>query len=220
MTVIKPELFNSRSFIYRKHQDAEFTEVSDGAQILSYSDENHAASSLVDLSVSARFGIRGPNAGEAIVTAGLPQPEKPNSLSVSDSGIMILRLGNNEYWCLALPQGSADLDSLQASVSGEGVYPVYCHDSHAWLAMAGDHQADILAKVCGVDLRTESFSSGEVAMTSVARVGAIICHHQFDGEKVFSILSDSASAGYLWDALLDAMTEFNGKPAGQNILMS
>ena len=220
MSVIKPELFNSRSFIYRNHEEAEFTEVCGAAQVLSYNEQSVPSVGLIDLSVRARFGIRGPKAGEALIAAGLPQPEKANSLSISDNGIMVLRLGTREYWLMALPQASSDMDALQKQLSGEGVYPVYCHDSHAWLAMAGDHLADILAKLCGVDLRPESFAPGEVVMTSVARVGGIICHHQIDGMSVFSILSDSASAGYLWDALLDAMGEFNGAPAGQEMLVT
>jgi sarcosine oxidase subunit gamma len=219
MSVIKPELFNSRSFIYRNHKQAEFTEVCGAAQVLNYSEQSNPSVGLVDLSVRARFGIRGSKAGEALIAAGLPLPEKANSLSISDKGIMVLRLGLSEYWLLALPDVSTNLDDLQQQLCGEGIYPVYCHDSYAWLAMAGDHLADILAKLCGVDLRPDSFAPGDVVMTSIARVGGIICHHRIGEMSVFSILSDSASSGYFWEALLDAMAEFDGVPAGQEMLM-
>jgi sarcosine oxidase subunit gamma len=37
---------------------------------------------------------------------------------------------------------------------------------------------------------------------------------------VFHLLADSASADYLWEALLDAMAEFGGAPVGLAALRS
>jgi sarcosine oxidase, subunit gamma len=34
----------------------------------------------------------------------------------------------------------------------------------------------------------------------------------------FHLLGDSASAGYMWDCLLDAMAEFGGHPVGLAVL--
>ncbi|RTE67426.1 sarcosine oxidase [Amphritea opalescens] len=224
MSLITPEQFDSRSFIYRKHQQAEFIEVAGAAQVLSYKEQSLQGQSgpdmgLTDLSVLPRFGLRGPAAGDALVAAGLLQPEKPNTLTLSDEGLMVLRLGYNEYWLLAVPGATVDLQALEQQLTSPGIYPVYCHDSYAWLVMSGDHLADVMAKVCAVDLREQSFASGDLVMTSLARVSGIICHHQMAGKSVFSIFSDSASAGYLWDALLDAMGEFNGAPSGQHSLI-
>ncbi|WP_417225473.1 sarcosine oxidase subunit gamma [Amphritea sp.] len=229
MSLITPEQFDSRSFIYRKHQQAEYIEVAGAAQVLSYEGQsaqgegaqgqNDPDIGLTDLSVLPRFGLRGPAAGDALVAAGLLQPEKPNTLTLSDEGLMVLRLGYNEYWLLAVPDATVDLSALEQQLTGPGIYPVYCHDSYAWLVMSGDHLADVMAKVCAVDLREKNFSLGDLVMTSLARVSGVICHHQMAGKPVFSIFSDSASAGYLWDALLDAMGEFNGTPVGQNSLL-
>ncbi|MDO6564998.1 sarcosine oxidase subunit gamma family protein [Amphritea sp. 1_MG-2023] len=219
MSVITPEAFDSRSFIYRQHQQAEFTEVAGAAQVSSYKGQSHSAMGLTDLSVLPRFGLRGPAAGEALIAAGLLHPEQPNSLTVADDGVMVLRLGYNEYWLLALPGAEVDLTALEQQLIGPGIYPVYCHDSFAWMVMSGDHLADVLAKVCAVDLSEACFKSGDLVMTSLARVSGVICHHQMADKHVFSIFSDSASASYLWDALLDAMGEFDGAPAGQNILI-
>lgn len=219
MSLITPEQFDSRSFIYRKHQQAQFAEVAGAAQVLSYQGQRFPEMGLTDLSVLPRFGLRGPAAADALVAAGLLPPEKPNTLTLSDEGLMVLRLGYTEYWVLAVPGATVDLPALEQQLSGPGIYPVYCHDSFAWLVMSGDHLADVMAKVCAVDLREQNFASGDLVMTSLARVSGVICRHQMAGKNVFSIFSDSASAGYLWDALLDAMDEFNGAPAGQNSLI-
>jgi sarcosine oxidase subunit gamma len=42
--------------------------------------------------------------------------------------------------------------------------------------------------------------------------------HKVNKIPVFSILSDSSSAEYLWDSLLDAMNEFNGHVVGTDAL--
>ena len=39
-------------------------------------------------------------------------------------------------------------------------------------------------------------------------------HHEVNGIACFSILCDSAAAEYLWDCLLDAMSEFGGEAVG------
>jgi sarcosine oxidase subunit gamma len=68
----------------------------------------------------------------------------------------------------------------------------------------------MLAKLCGVDLAADQFANGAAAQTSVARLWAIVIRHDIAETISFSILAESASAEYLWDCLIDAMTEFSG----------
>jgi len=53
-----------------------------------------------------------------------------------------------------------------------------------------------------------------VAQTSLARVNAIILRNDLATTTCLFILSDVSFAEYLWDALLDAMVEFEGCPVG------
>ncbi len=53
-----------------------------------------------------------------------------------------------------------------------------------------------------------------MVQTSVARLNAIVVNACMATLPVFHLLCDRASAHYLWGALLDAMDEFGGKPAG------
>jgi len=53
---------------------------------------------------------------------------------------------------------------------------------------------------------------------SVARENAVIVRYEENEVYVFLILSDSSSAIYLWDSLLDAMSEFNGHIIGLDSL--
>lgn len=219
MTVIRPELFNHRSAIYREQSDAEFTEVSGAALAQTIGGKSAQGMGLVDLSVLPRFGIRGPGA-EAVLTANsLPVPG-PNSMQTTSEGLTVLRLGNTEFWLVALPGSAAigKMDSLQSAMQGERCYPIYCQDSHAWFALAGDEIAEVMAKLCAVDLRPQSFAADQIVMSSVGRINSIVCNHQAE-QPWFSIFSDSASAAYLWNVLLDAIDEFDGQACGQQLLI-
>jgi sarcosine oxidase subunit gamma len=76
----------------------------------------------------------------------------------------------------------------------------------------------MFSKICGVDLRTHKFTSGDIAQTSVAKTNAVVIRHDLGSTPVFYILSDISGVEFLWDCLLDAMTEYNGYPVGVSAL--
>jgi len=230
MTTLIPEMFNNRSLLYRRYDELnpQYLELANGA-IANYSSadcssadsaEQLARSALIDLSLLPRLGFRGTNAATYLQQSGLELPERPNQSVAGNHGEQILRLSKQEYWVLGnLQSDNQWLNQLSlASLPTERCYKLFCQDSHAWLMLTGRHLADIMAKVCGVDLRASVFPTGAIAQTSVARVNAIIISHQVNGIAAFSILSDSASAEYLWGALLDAMQEFEGQVVGYSAL--
>ena len=72
----------------------------------------------------------------------------------------------------------------------------------------------MFAKLCGVDLRPAKFPDLAIAQTSVAWLSAIVLRDDRGGTPAYHLLADSAAAAYLWDCLVDAMAEFDGRPAG------
>ncbi|MCY1308595.1 hypothetical protein D9M70_586140 [compost metagenome] len=80
--------------------------------------------------------------------------------------------------------------------------------------------AEVMAKVCGVDLRPEAFPVGAVAQTSAARINVIVINAGTGERPHFHILCDRASLEYFHGALLDAMDEFDGQPVGLEALLS
>ncbi|EPJ48318.1 MAG: hypothetical protein OFPI_29950 [Osedax symbiont Rs2] len=197
--ITSENISDKRSLLYRcyQQQPAALTAEIDVAQL-----------SLHDFSVKLRYGFRGPQARTVLSSAKIALPSAANSLCATVNGELVLRLSNSEYWLLH-PQVSGQ-QALLDSQSSEQCYSLFCQDSHAWLVLAGPNIARVMAKLCAVDLRENAFPLGAVAQTSVARVNAIIAHHRLADSAVFSILSDSASASYLWDAIQDAMQEFKG----------
>lgn len=223
MTAITPESFSKRSFVYRKLKGAEFVEQAGAALARDFYNGRDQAekAGLLDLSVLPRTGFRGLNAAEHLQAAGLPVPAKPNQAEQSANGELVLRLSQKEFWVLGNPQDAgAGVEALQERGLPESdCYGLYCQDSHGWMTLTGTSLPQIMAKVCGVDLREENFPQGSIAQTSAARINVIVVHHEINGVPCFSVLSDSASAEYLWDSLLDAMQEFGGEVIGAKALI-
>ncbi|MGB1237695.1 MAG: sarcosine oxidase subunit gamma family protein [Pseudomonadales bacterium] len=192
MQTSQTHLTTARSLLYRSSQGA--------------STPTGAAVALRDFSLNLRYGFRGPSAQAYLQDADLSVPSQPNCALATPGGQQVLRLSNTEFWVIH-PE-STQTQPLLDTADGEGCYSLYNRDSHAWLVLSGCEISSVMAKLCAVDLRTEHFALGAIAQTSVARVNAIVVHHELEGESVFSLFSDSASASYLWSALQDAMGEF------------
>lgn len=220
MSGVSPESYIKRSLTYQLHDTAVFTERNNVGIIAGFgssvSSEQLENCSLVDLSGLMRTGLRGAATERLLAQEQLPFPDGPNQMSLSDDGTMVARLGSTECWVLEHPWNqSTDIEALDINIQNEPhCYPLYCQHSHAWFALTGRYLPELMAKICGVDLRSQAFPEGAVVQTSVARVSAIIIHHSVNGIPVFSILSDSSSAEYFWYALLDAMAEYQGETVG------
>jgi len=120
----------------------------------------------------------------------------------------VMSLSHREFWLLQ-PNSEAAPTRPASDAVAAGAWPLYCQHSHAWLQLAGEPRAEIMAKLCGVDLSEAAFPLGSVAQTQAARVSVIIAAHQnHDGQSVFSIFVDQSLARYLWEAIEDAMGEW------------
>jgi sarcosine oxidase subunit gamma len=226
MSVTKTsELFNQRSFVYRKIEAVTLKNMGGSAlvtKVVSEGDSKKIAANLalIDFSVATRIGFRGTNARDHLDAAKFSVPSKLNTMQQDEgASLMTLRLSENEYWVLdgSTTMGGT-LEELTAHHTPDNCYRLYCQNSHAWFMLTGQYIEQTMAKICGVDLRKSSFPPGNIVQTSVARVNAIIVRHEVNEIPVFSILSDSSSAEYLWDSLLDAMNEFDGHAAGTDAL--
>ena len=163
---------------------------------------------LRDLSLARREGVRGAAAREWLSHQGHTLPDAPNQIIASGESGLVMSLSHREFWLLQ-PLGEASLDRPASDAVAPGVWPLYCQHSHAWLQLAGESRAEVMAKLCGVDLSEVAFPLGSVAQTQAARVSVIIAAHQNENDQpVFSIFVDQSLARYLWQAMEDAMGEW------------
>lgn len=164
------------------------------------------AVALYDASSIRRLSLRGPQAALFLEQGGLFLPPAINKAKAGEQGELVMRTGNTEFW--VLNPAIAPQTILQEVSNTPACYPLFLQHSHAWLVLSGEAKAEMMAKVCGVDLRQVAFVEGDIVQTSVARINCVIVHHTIAGQPVFSILCDGASSRYLWGALKDAMAEF------------
>ena len=164
--------------------------------------------SLRDLSLSHRSGIRGLGASQWLASHHSSLPQAPNQIVSTPDGRLIMSLSHREFWILS-PEIPASLEAPASGALSADVWPLYCQHSHAWLQLAGEPRAEVMAKLCGVDLSEAAFPLGSVAQTQAARVSVSIAAHQNENDQpVFSIFVDQSLARYLWQAIEEAMAEF------------
>ena len=170
--------------------------------------EGPAGLRLSDLTLVHREGVRGAGAREWLLSQGHTLPDAPNQIVASGESGFVMSLSHREFWLLQ-PDSEASTGRPASEAVASGVWPLYCQHSHAWLQLAGEPRAEVMAKLCGVDLSGTAFPLGSVAQTQAARVSVIIAAHQNENDQpVFSIFVDQSLARYLWQAMEDAMGEW------------
>ncbi|WP_110969014.1 sarcosine oxidase subunit gamma [Pseudomonas huaxiensis] len=177
---------------------------------------------LIDLTDLPRVGFRGADAAAWLQQRGYELPPAPNQAVFLADGTLVARLSQTEYLLLGSLVDRGDRIAAEEAgwqFSEQRNYLLPRQDSHAWVQLSGQHVADVMAKLCGVDLRSEAFPVGSVAQTSVARLNAIVINAGNAELARFHILFDRASLAYFQDALLDAMGEFGGLPVSIDNLL-
>jgi sarcosine oxidase subunit gamma len=172
---------------------------------------------LVELTEVPRVGFRGQQSAAYLQARGFTLPDAPNRAVTQADGSHVARLSQTEYLILGslADRGERIADEeARWELDHSANYLLPREDSHAWLQLSGICIADVMAKLCGVDLRAAAFPPGAVAQTSAARINVIVINVGSKGQPAFQILFDRASLAYFKDAVLDAMAEFDGQVLG------
>lgn len=181
-----------------------------------------ASCAIVDLTNLPRVGFRGQDSANYLANYGFRLPEQPNQAIYQEDGSWIGRLSQTEYLVLgAIDDFGERVSQLeQARRMDDSLnYLLPRQDSHAWIQITGVCVPLVMAKLCGVDLSTEAFLTGQIAQTSVARINAIVINVSDSSTTKFNLLCDRAAALYMWEVLQDAIGEFKGQVIGINSLM-
>lgn len=217
-----PQSLTYRSPVYRylRDLDATFDDVNGYAVATSVGDagaQTEAARTLAlcDLSGLPRTGFKGPRVGRWLADQALSLPSGPNRAARQDDGSLLAMLADNEGLVLCdLELQSGIVGQLEQAFAGmtdapdsPGGLVVPRQHGHAWLRVTGHELAATFAKLCAIDLRPGIFDNLRVAQTSVARLSAIVVRDDLGDIPAIHLLADSASAGYLWECILDAGAE-------------
>ena len=213
-----------RSFIYRQLSaaGAEFVDLADAAIANKFPNEGDATKlGLADLSPLPRTGFKGPQALAWLAKHSIAVPPLNNTATPQPDGSLVVRLADTEGLVLSDIEAKADIVAkLELLAPQPGCYPVPRSDTYFWFLLSGIHAPDCLLKICGVDVRPHKFPNHAVAQTSIARLGTVAIRDDHGSTLAYHLIADSTSAGYFWDAVLDAMAEFDGRPIGLDSLLA
>ena len=181
---------------------------------------------LCDLTAFNRVGFRGGNINTwAEEQHNIVLPEANRSLK-TQQGFIVARLSHTEILILDdIEDQRKGFTSILKKTGHDSllkyhpdIYYLPRQDSHSCFMLSGEHCAAMFSKLCAVDLRVSKFSNMSVAQTSMARASVIIIRWDFAETPGYFVLMDSSLAEYLWNCLLDAMQEFDGKIIGCSTL--
>ncbi|MGF1611028.1 MAG: hypothetical protein ACFCUQ_16610 [Kiloniellales bacterium] len=238
---LQPTDLPRRSFVGRRlaAAGARFGDCNGAAVALDFDDAEGEAVvarrlGLADLSPLPRSGFKGAGTADWLAGQGIVVPADSNRAARQADGLLAARLAPGELLLLGGLDGeAAPVSRLEAAWRAEPIppprprgFPVPRADSHAWFLLSGACAPVTFAKLCGVDLRVHKFPDLAIAQTQIARISGIVIRDDLTGPPevqggatlAYHLLADSASAGYLWDCLLDAMDEFQGRPVGLTAL--
>ncbi|MHA1600420.1 MAG: sarcosine oxidase [Alphaproteobacteria bacterium] len=233
--VTQPADHLRRSFVYREllMAGAHFSEENGAAVVMDFGDpagEEAAARclGLADLSPLPRVGFKGAGTVAWLAKQKVAVPPESNQAVAQGSRGLAARLAPEEVLVLGSLAGHDDMPVRLSAAWAKAAmppeiprgFPVPRADRHAWFLLTGADSPAMFAKICGVDVRPAKFAVGRIAQTSIARLNGIVIRDDQGGVPAYHLLADSASAGYLWGCLRDAMTEFRGIPIGLRAVRS
>lgn len=229
MAATEPAAFTRRSFIYRRLavSGATFAAVAGAAVALDFGDRGAETDrarrlGLADLSPLLRTGFKGHAALGWLARQGVGGLATDNRADALAGGALAARLAPSEALIIGGLRAEDDLcvrlDAAHEAQSPPGCHLVMRREASFHFVLSGADGAAMMAKLCGVDLRERSFPAGAIAQTSVAGVSMIVIRTEIGATPAFHLMGDSASAGYSWDAIGDAMAEHDGTPVGLGAL--
>ena len=126
-----------------------------------------------------------------------------------ESGVLVVGSGPGEWMLIAAPGTAREVAGrIEPSPDDELVSVVDVTHGRAMMRIRGARSADLLAKVCGIDLSEDVTPNGAAFRSSVAKVVADVVRADEDGVRSYLLHCPRSYGQYLFDALLDAGDEF------------
>lgn len=162
---------------------------------------------VTDLTPLAKVAVRGPYDGAVRDALGAPF----GRAAVDARGRLVIGSGPGEWLVLTgVGDGAAVHAQLTETTAdiGEFVSIVDLTHGRALVRLTGASSADLLAKVCGIDLADSVTPDGTAFRSSVARVVTDVVRSDISVTRSYLLHCERSSGQYLFDALLDAGAEF------------
>ncbi len=164
----------------------------ESAVLTSYPSSTDAPVTISDESAVAKTLIRSDRAQFGV----------PFGSSVMVGDALVCGTRPDEWLILGTVDASAAVDS-----GGFTSIIPFTH-GRSLFRLSGDDTPGLLEKVCGLDWSDNMTPDGAVVTASVALVTCDIIRTDQDGQRSYLVMCDRSFGQYLFDALIDAGTEF------------
>ncbi len=169
---------------------------------------------IVDLSPVGKLLIQGEAIGAALADQFGSVPEKPTDLVLFDGG-WLSRVNSFEYYAvLPLDRLTENVDSLCAALDDTHTHVTDLTHGRDVLGVLGPAASQALSKLCGLDFRERVFPNHCAQASSLAKVHALIARVDRGEVPCYEVHVDRTYGEYVWDAMSDAIAEFDGRAIG------
>ncbi|MBW4691475.1 MAG: hypothetical protein KME27_06865 [Lyngbya sp. HA4199-MV5] len=168
---------------------------------------------IADVSCLTRFGVKGANAADWLLSQGITTPDRPNTWNpLPDCGI-IARLGLTEFFIEDSLHSQLALRLMENCQQPPArVYPILRQD--AAIVLCGSEVNELLLQTCSVNVRALSLMERPVFLTSMIGVSVIILPGERNGQSFCRIWCDGTFGVYLWQTLSAIVAEIGGGVVG------
>ncbi|MBA2417052.1 MAG: hypothetical protein H0V64_14435 [Geodermatophilaceae bacterium] len=137
-------------------------------------------------------------------------------LSTRDSsGALVVGYGYGEWLVLDAPDPVPDVIQRLEATPYDGLRSVIdVTHGHALLRLTGADTADLLSRLCPIDLSDDVTPNGAALRAPVGGLGVALVRDDVDGERSYLLVVDRSYAESLRDMLVDAGHEFGLAVAG------
>lgn len=168
----------------------------------------NAPFTIADHTPLAKVHLRAPWNGAMAKALGVPFGRAARDTS-RDGAWLVVGSGPGEWFVFAPPGAAAQaadwLDTLAAdSGAGELVSVVDLTHGRALVRITGQDAAELMARLCGVDLHDDMAPDGAALRSAVAGVATDIIRDDRDGVLSYLLHCERSSGQYLFDALVGA----------------
>lgn len=128
----------------------------------------------------------------------------------TETGVLVSTAAPGEWWLFAPPQANPDgAIEVESSLQLGLVSILDLTHERAAVRLTGAAAPKVLEKVCAINLSEEITPNGAAFRSSVARVVTDVVRDDSNGERSYLLHFERSYGEYLFDALLDAGSEFS-----------
>ncbi|MCC7085916.1 MAG: hypothetical protein IT427_13015 [Pirellulales bacterium] len=197
-----------------EHLHARFVDVGGMPVAATYADAAKEKTAVADLglcdvSFLSRVTLKGPAASSMLHSMHFAVPENVLDFTTIHGGGIVARTGGSEFFVEDGLYGTQVQQVSAVAPATSGCYVVARQD--ASFLLSGARATEVLLDTCGYDFRK---SPVQMIFTRVAGVSCSILHRDLGGCGVFQLWLDGSFGGYLWETLLEIISEHHGAAVG------